>query len=136
MQIQKACQALPDGERMECSPPVEHIFMEGVYCRQITLPADSLVVGRIHRFEHISILSKGRVTVFTEHGTQEISAPASWVSPAGTKRVVLAHEESIWTTVHHNLENERDPDVLENKYTAEEYAELGLEVADLERIAA
>lgn len=131
MSIQNECMALDDKHRMTESPPVKNWLAPGVYCREIHLPADSVVVGRIHRFEHMSILSKGRVTVVTEFGEEEYTAPASFISPAGTKRVVLSHEDTIWTTIHPNPDNETNIESLENRYTAMEYAELGMIVGDL-----
>lgn len=131
MRIQDRCQRLDDAHRMDESPPVKNWLAPGVYCREIHLPADSLVVGRIHRFDHMSIISKGRVTVFTEFGEQQFSAGDSFISPAGTKRVVIAHEDTTWTTIHPNPDDEQDIETLENRYTALEYAELGMAVGEL-----
>ena len=131
MEIQRQCQQLPDEHRMDESPPVKNWLAPGVYCREIHLPADSVVVGRIHRFDHMSILSKGRVTVVTEYGREEYTAPASFLSPAGTKRAVWTHEDAIWTTIHPNPDDEQDIETLENRYTALEYAELGMPVGEL-----
>lgn len=99
--------------------------------REIHLPADSVVVGRIHRHDHLNIISKGRVTVFTEFGIEDISAPATFLSRAGTKRVVHTHEDCIWTTIHPNKDNETDTAILEERYTSADYAELGMKVADM-----
>ena len=126
MELQRQCQALPDEHRMDESPPLRHWLAPGVYCREIHLPADSVVVGRIHRHEHMNILSAGCVTVFTEFGEETLTAPASFVSRAGTKRVVWTHEAAIWTTIHPNPDGEQDLSTLENRYTALEYAELGM----------
>ena len=126
MRIQESCQALDDGHRMDESPPVKNWLMPGIYCREIHLPADSVVVGRIHKFEHLSIISKGRVTVFTESGETTHKAGDSFSSPPGTKRVVWAHEDTTWTTIHPNPDNETDIAKLENRYTAMDYAELNM----------
>lgn len=131
MSIQQSCQALDDGHRMDESPPVVNLLSPGIYCREIHLPADSVVVGRIHRFEHVSIISKGRVTVFTENGEEQYKAGDAFVSPAGTKRVVWSHEDTTWTTIHPNPDDEQDIETLENRYTAMEYAELGMTVGEL-----
>jgi hypothetical protein len=131
MEIQRQCQALPDGHRMDESPPVKNWLAPGVYCREIHLPADSLVVGRIHRHDHMNIISQGSLTVYTEFGEETLTAPASFISKAGTKRVVWTHEDAIWTTIHPNPDDEQVIEVLENRYTAAEYAELGMTVGEL-----
>lgn len=131
MSIQNECMALDDDHRINESPPVKNWHPPGVYCREIHLPADSVVVGRIHRFDHMSIISKGRVTVFTEFGQEEYKAGDSFISPAGTKRVVWSHEDTTWTTIHPNPDNETNIETLENRYTAMEYAELGMSVGEM-----
>lgn len=131
MRMQAECQALPDGERMEESPPLKHHLAPGIYAREIHLKADTLVVGRVHRHEHLNIISKGAVTVYTEfEGDRLIEAPASFVSQAGTKRLVLTHEDAIWTTIHPNPDNVTDVATLEEMFTAETYRELGMVVGN------
>ena len=133
MAIQRACQGLPDGQRMDESPPLKHHLAPGVYAREIHLPAGSVVVGKIHRHRHFNIISQGRVTCYTEFGLEHHQAPSSFISEAGTKRVVVTHEDAIWTTIHSNPDNESDIATLEARYTAIEYAELGMDVTDKEQ---
>lgn len=128
MAIQMACQALPDGERMDESPPVKNWLAPGIYAREIHLPAGTVVVGKIHRHRHFNIISKGSITCYTEFGLETHSAPASFISEPGTKRVVHTHEDAIWTTIHSNPTDETDIETLENMFTALEYHELGMEV--------
>ena len=130
MAIQKACQGLPDGQRMDESPPLKHWLAPGIYAREIHLPANTLVVGKIHRHRHFNILSQGRITCYTEFGLQTLEAPASFISEPGTKRVVFTHEDAIWTTIHPNPTDETDVAKLEEMFTALEYAELEMEVMD------
>jgi hypothetical protein len=79
--------------------PVSY-FAEGLYAREVTLPAGSIFTGKIHKFEHLAFIMKGDISVLTEHGVKRIQAPATLVSSPGTKRVVYVHEETIFTTVH------------------------------------
>jgi hypothetical protein len=134
MAIQKACQALPDGERMDESPPLKHWLAPGIYAREIHLPAGTVVVGKIHRHRHFNIISQGSITCYTEFGLETHTAPASFISEAGTKRVVHTHEDAIWTTIHPNPTDETDIKTLEDMFTALEYAELGMEVFEHKEI--
>lgn len=129
MAIQRACQALPDDERMDESPPLKHWLAPGIYAREIHLPGGTVVVGRVHRHRHFNIISQGSITCYTEFGLETHTAPASFISEPGTKRVVLTHEDAIWTTIHPNPTNETDVSTLEDMFTALEYEELGMEVA-------
>lgn len=54
-----------------------------------------------HRYAHPNILSAGAVQVYTEfEGLVEYRAPHTFISKAGVKRVILALEDAVWTTVH------------------------------------
>lgn len=135
MKIQHACQALPDGQRMDESPPLKHWLAPGIYAREIHLPANTVVVGRIHRHRHFNIISQGKIVCYTEQGGIEThEAPASFISEPGTKRVVYTQEDAIWTTIHPNPDDETDITTLEDRYTAMEYAELGMEVSTQEEL--
>lgn len=91
-------------KEMLCLPQVElkHFdhFSRGVYARELHIPAGMVVVGKIHKFENLNILSKGMMTVSTDNGLKKVSAPFTVVSPPGTKRVAYAHTDCVWTTIH------------------------------------
>lgn len=80
----------------------------GVYAREITIPAGSIVTGKIHKTEQINFLLKGEISVLTERGMERFKAPATIVSPAGTKRIAHAHTKVVWTTIHATEETETD----------------------------
>lgn len=80
--------------------PLKHHFAPGSYGREIFIPQGMMVVGKIHKHAHLNILSQGHVLVYTEDGPEEFSAPRTWVSSPGTKRVVFAVTDVVWTTIH------------------------------------
>ena len=80
--------------------PITHNFAGGIYAREMRAPAGACITGKIHKFEHINILSKGSITVVTEHGLQYMQAPCTIISKPGTKRAGYAHEEVVWTSIH------------------------------------
>ena len=80
---------------------VKHHFTDsGLYAREMIIPAGVVITGRIKKHEHISVISAGLVTEVTEEGRQNIRAPYTMVSLPGTKRIVWAHEVTVWTTIH------------------------------------
>jgi hypothetical protein len=111
----------------EC--PLKHTFAPGAYAREIFIPKETLIVGKIHKHSHLNMLMKGTVSVLTEEGPRVFKAPMTMVSPAGTKRVVFAHEDTVWVTVH--LTNETDLEKIEEEIIAKSYEEfqefIGLE---------
>lgn len=77
-----------------------HHFADGVYARELFIPKDAVIVGKIHRFGHLNFLMKGDISVLTEHGIKRLKAPAVIKSSPGIKRAGYAHEDTIWITVH------------------------------------
>jgi quercetin dioxygenase-like cupin family protein len=100
-----------------------HYFAPGVYMRQIFIPKGVTVTGKIHKTEHLNILSQGELSVWTEDGVKRLKASTVIKSKPGIKRVGFAHEDSVWITVHHNPEGETDTDKLEEMLIAKTFEE-------------
>ncbi|WP_353170861.1 hypothetical protein [Acinetobacter rudis] len=99
--------------------PVVHHFAPGVYMRQMDATAGTIVVSKMHRTEHMNILTKGAITVATENGIEFLRAPVVLKSMPGTKRVGYFHEDSSWITVHPT--NEIDLDAIEQQVIVPEH---------------
>lgn len=80
--------------------PVTHHFADGIYGREMLIPAGTILTGKIHRFSTLNLLLKGDITVTTPEGVRRIQAPAIFVSPPGCKKVGYAHTDVIWVNVH------------------------------------
>lgn len=115
-------QELLKGEPIEL--PVNHHFAKGLYARELFIPAGTVLTGKIHRFEQINIISQGEISVLTEEGIVRIKAPYTLVSPPGTKRVGYAHEDTVWTTIHPNPDDETDLEALEMRLIAPSFEAL------------
>jgi len=103
---------------------VEHHFSNGVYARELHIPAGTILTGKIHKHQNLNILLKGEISVLTESGIKRIKAPYTIVSPPGTKRIAFAHEDCIWTTIHGT--DETDVAVIEREFTADSADEYAL----------
>ena len=103
--------------------PIKHAFADGVYIRQMDMAKDTVVVGAIHKHLHVWFLLTGHVSVATEDTTEDYIAPCYVVSTPGAKRVILAHENSIFVNVHKNPSNTRDIEKLEKEIVALNYKE-------------
>jgi len=102
--------------------PLVHRFSDQMYVREITIPADTVLVGKIHKHDHPNFLMKGRVRVVTEGAGEEmLEGPMSIISPPGTKRVLYAETELVWVTVHHNPSNTQDLKELEDLVIADSF---------------
>ena len=103
--------------------PIRHFFMDGVYVREMTMYKDTVVVGAIHKHLHMCFLLTGKITVVNEEETVDHIAPCFIVSTPGIKRVLYAHEDSIWYNTHKNPSNTKDVEELERDIVAISYKE-------------
>jgi hypothetical protein len=107
--------------------PIDQQFGCCTYARQIFLPKGSLVIGKIHRHQHLNFILKGKVSVATEFGKKYFEAPCTFISEVGLKRAVYAEEDTIWTTVHLTAHSgEENLDKIEQEVISPTYDELNL----------
>ena len=131
-ELERGMRVRPDLYDTECKRfPVRHFKAPGMIARQMLIPKDHEIIGKVHRHAHLNHISSGKVRVMTEHGPMEITGPYTFTSEVGTKRVVFALEDTIWTTFHLNPndldpENEDDMKKLEDQIIAKSYDDLPL----------
>ena len=106
--------------------PLHHVFTPGLYVREILLPKGTMLTSRIHLTEHPFIISAGVVSIWTaEDGCVTLQAPHTGITKPGTRRILYAHTDVIFSTCH--TTNETDPDeiVRQITYTGGKFKELG-----------
>ena len=119
--LQEAAAKLPQAQLF-----TEHFFIPGVYVRWLFRPADTLIVGKIHRKEHMYLVCSGEVTVVGPGYKERIVGPKMIISKPGTKRAVYAHTDAVCLTIHRTDETdldkiekeliEDDPDAMYDAY--------------------
>jgi hypothetical protein len=116
--------------------PIKHYFCKGgsgVYAREMFMPAGSLIVGKIHKHENMSIISAGEVSILSIDGLVRVKGPHTFVAQAGTKRLIYAHTDVVWTVLHGT--SETNIEKLEEEFIAKDYSEVPqLELADVIQI--
>jgi hypothetical protein len=102
------------------SMPLRHSFADGCYVREILVPKNTLVVGKIHKHSHPRFLLRGEALVFTEHtGWRYFRAPSYVISQSGRKSIFFALEDTIVVTVH--VTDETDLEKIEDFVIAKTY---------------
>jgi len=91
-------QILERCEQTEC--PVTHHWADGIYGREMFIPAGTVLTGKIHRFATLNFLMQGEITVTTPDGMKRIKAPAIFTSEPGCKKAGYAHTDVVWVNVH------------------------------------
>jgi hypothetical protein len=90
--------------------PVTHLFANGVCSREMFMPKGTIVVSRVHKEDCINVLSEGEVAVLSEEGEVRLTAPYKFVSKAGTKRVIVAYTDTVWSNFIRT--DETDPEKI------------------------
>lgn len=84
--------------------------------REIFMPANTVIIGKVHTTEHFNILMKGVCRIFNGDGSsQELRAPMTFISKPGVQKVLVILEDMIWMTTH--VTNETDIETLERTLT-------------------
>lgn len=96
LQLEKVVESIAEDD-WEDLFPITHLFANGVCSREMFMPKGSIVVSRVHKNACINVISQGRVAVLSEEGETMYTAPFKFVSQAGTKRVLVAYEDTVWT---------------------------------------
>lgn len=122
----------PDAIIGDQSDMLEHTFCTGVYARDLVIPANTDLTGKIHFHDHFVFLMEGEIIVVTEDGEKHHKAPEYFVSPAGVKRAARTITDTIWVTIHANPKNEKDLKKLEAMNIAKSFDEYDSHAAKLE----
>jgi hypothetical protein len=106
-QLAKFASVLAQAPQIDC--PLEHFFAPGMYVRKLTIQADAYVLGKKHRHQHPTMLTKGEATINTDAGMVRITAPHIWISQEGAQRCEFV-------TVHLNPDDTQDLDAIEAEH--------------------
>lgn len=77
-----------------------HYHAPGLYAREAIFKKGSFSVGRVHKFQHISIMLSGHMSLWTPHdGIKEVVGPSVSVVQPGLYRAGYAHTDVHWVCV-------------------------------------
>lgn len=83
-------------------PPMttDHYFVPGMYCRKVTRPAGTLIIGKAHKASHFFMCAAGEIIAWSEGGMKTLLPGDVIESQPGTKRVTFAVKDSVGVTIH------------------------------------
>jgi len=108
--------------------PIKHEFADQIYLRQMLMHEGQIVVGAIHNHEHVWFLMKGKITINDNGEVIDHIAPCYMVSKPGSKRIIYAHEDSIFVNVHKNPSNTKDLSQLEEEIVSKDMKEFNKKI--------
>ena len=103
LNLQKEMSVMPQVELK-----TEHYFSDGMYCRKLTRPAGTLIVGKVHKKDHFFLCAKGEIIAWTENGMKKLCPGDIIESKPGTKRVTFALSDAIGITFHRTDKTDLD----------------------------
>jgi hypothetical protein len=110
-------------------PPHEtiHRFTPGFYWRTFVMPAGTQWTSKEHKTEH-SFFGYGLCSVLNVlTGIWSHFGPVfAGVTKPGTRRLLVIHEKTAWTTCHPNPDNERDLSILESRLIVPRHHSLAI----------
>jgi hypothetical protein len=109
--------------------PLKHTFADGCYIREVFMPANQLIVTKIHKVEHPIFIQKGHVSILTDAGIEEIKAPYQGITKPGTKRVMYTHEDTVLITVH--ATNKKTPEEVEEEVIAKNFDDPVISIEEI-----
>ena len=115
-----------EGEEANAINPLKHTYADGIYIREIFMPRGEIVISKIHKIAHPFFLIKGKISVLSEEGEKLLQAPYYSITPAGTKRMLYTHTNTIVVTVHRTFET--DLDKIEEEIIAKSFDELKVKI--------
>lgn len=99
----------------------EHFFSGGMYCRKLTRPAGTVIVGKVHKEPHFFLCAAGEIIAWSETGMRRLLPGDVIESKPGTKRVTYAVKDSVGMTIHKTDKTDLDEieaDLIEPDNTA------------------
>ena len=126
--LEDAMKVLPDSYDMEefNEGKITHHFGTGVYGRELFIPKGNIIVSKIHRGKTFNVIAKGVISVICpNNGYNTYEGPHCFVSEPFTKRIVIAHEDTLWITSH-GYEGSENLDDVEEKIIAKDFEEIKL----------
>lgn len=81
-------------------PETINTFHAGMLCREVKRPADVLIVGKVHKKEHLYMVVSGTVVMTTDEGVRRITGPALFQCKPGAKRAIYSETPTHTMTLH------------------------------------
>lgn len=85
-----------------------HHFSDGLYAKQLHIPANHVVGSHSHKYSHLSVLAQGEVLVVVDGQQTRYAAPACIEIAAGKEHRVFAISDAVWFCIHATSETDLD----------------------------
>jgi len=86
-------------------PPADitafHRFTPGMYVRECRIPKNTLLISETHLTQHPFVITEGVIEGWSDNEEAFVyGAGHVGITQPGTRRVLYAHEDTVWITFH------------------------------------
>jgi len=125
---------MPAPEDYDASEFTSHLFAHNTYARTITLPANYVAIGKIHRHSCINFIMSGSMVLIMTDGTRRVvTGPCMFVSEPGVQKAGYTLTPLVMTTVH-ATNGTQDIEEIEKAVTVESLDQWLLEQEQLKQL--
>jgi hypothetical protein len=111
-----------NSQQIKCEE--KHHFGPGLYIKEVTMPAGSVIVGKHHKVEHLCNMMSGRMIIVNPDGSRhELVAPTTFVAKPGRKVAYIIETvifQNIYSTDETNIQKLENMFVDNSKNLLEE----------------
>lgn len=94
--------------------PVRHFFAPGICVREISMPAGSMAVGHLQKYDHLNVFLSGKVRMLMDDGSfEDLHAPMIFVGKPGRK-IGYIFEDMVWQNIY--ATDLTDPEAVEDYF--------------------
>lgn len=98
---------------------VNHHFSGGVYVREMLIPKGTIAIGKIHKTDHLNIVTMGEMLLCTALRKLHITAPYTFETKAGEQKIACALQDTV--IVNTIRTDSLNPEEIESEVVCTEY---------------
>jgi len=92
------CEELNHLPQVDC--PTKSYFADGLYGREMLIPAGTAIVGAVHKKQGFNILMQGKIIIANEQGeATTFTAPQVFITDKGSQKAGIAVTDVVFMNV-------------------------------------
>lgn len=88
------------GEQIEPDHMTEHTFKEGLYIRQMSAPAGSLIVGHFHKKDNLNMFLQGTLAMLSDSGKWVLMRAPEYFFATPGRKIAYILEDTVWCNIY------------------------------------
>ena len=99
LNIESWVKSLKTNVDISCYPLYQYLE-NGLYTREIHMPAGHMICSRIHKDDYFIAILKGKAWVINEFENRVVLGPCAFTIKGGAKNILFILEDMVWIDTH------------------------------------